>query len=168
MSEQTCETCGNQDVSHANWPCRACPCAYVSQWVPMPAPPEAEPVTVEALDTMAEGLDHLSGSVFPRQAAAMLRALRPLVALAEQSPVPLADLVEEAECQRRIAPKKRWSKPIGEMDAGEINATILAIGARVGDFCPHTPDGLRGYAAAKQLWFPVRDRVKLPEEAPAQ
>jgi len=74
---------------------------------PMPTPPEQEVVTLEALDSLAERLVARQ-SIVANEAAAMLRALGPLAALAERSPVPLEELVEEVECKRRIV-EAGWS-----------------------------------------------------------
>ncbi len=87
-----CETCKHRGVSIADQPCASCCNSHASNWQPMPAPPEPEAVTVEAI---AELLGRPDGWVsddfhvsWVSEAARMLRALRPLV--------------EAEACKRRI------------------------------------------------------------------
>ncbi len=69
---------------------------------PMPATPEPGGVTVEALRTLQHRCVGYSRDRLEWHVWEMLEALRPLAVLAEQSPVPLAGLVEEAEYKHRI------------------------------------------------------------------
>ena len=96
--DQTCENCAWTNRQRSDHPCHVCPCAYVSQWQPLPAQPEAG-VTVESLDELAA-----HPGACNQACSATLRAIRPLVELAQRAggEAELAKLVEESECKLRI------------------------------------------------------------------
>jgi hypothetical protein len=152
MDEHTCETCGHGNVSMGAEPCCKCPCSYTSQWVPMPAKPEAGGVTLAELDALlrlqpALGiLDDLTCS---------LRALRPLVEEAEckrlidsagcvwsngsngrisvtASGTPWKDMPTWPEsvawAEAQAAKRERWSEPVSEMDAERANTVLRRTG----------------------------------------
>jgi len=99
-TEQSCETCASYYVPTKDGRCLNCSLHYISEWVPMPAPPT--PVTVAAVDMLLSRFSILLTAATPweNDAAAMLRALRPLV--------------ERKQCEDRIvAAGCRWEAGSG-------------------------------------------------------
>jgi hypothetical protein len=142
MSEtgQTCEAYGNRGLSQADERRAICPNGYVRQWVPMPAPPA--PVTIAAVDTLLSRFSILltAATSWENAAAAMLRALRPLV--------------ERKQCEDRIvAVGYRWEAGSGH-DA-KLGITILGGDSpRREHFStwPAAADWAEAQAAPKERW----------------
>jgi len=188
-AKKTCETCGHNKLTARQYPCNACPAKSHERWAPVPAKPEG--VTVEALDTLILSLLRTYNAGRPYKAAAMLRALRPLVeeaackraivavgyvwGIATRGHIMVADNPEGplhvaatwpaaadwAEAQ--AVPKERWSKPVRLCDFEELREIAKAIGAtRHGWFT--TTGRLMGYVRgyAGDAWNQDTDRVKLP------
>ena len=107
-TEQSCETCASYYVPTKDGRCLNCSLHYISEWVPMPAPPT--PVTVAAVDMLLSRFSILltAATSWENDAAAMLRAVR--------------TLVEEANCKRRVdATGATWKQD----QAGGPNDPIL-------------------------------------------